>query len=148
QIRGADEIRLGSLTFPGFLNPVFYWAIESAPYVFLLLFLNRTVRAIGPLVLVFVFILLTGSQVATTVLNHQPILETVVSVMTALGVGDYAFWIVIVAGMLAAAWPAYRCVVLLRNRYAAKRSSELLMTVGTIWLLSSLILSTSLNREN
>jgi hypothetical protein len=26
QIRGADDIRLGSLTFPGFLNPLFYWA--------------------------------------------------------------------------------------------------------------------------
>jgi len=147
QIRGADEIRLGSLTFPGFLNPVFYWAIESAPYVFLLLFLNRTVRAIGPLVLVFVFILLIGGHAATTALSNQPILETVVRVTTALGIGDYAFWLVISIGMLAAAWPAYRCVAVLRDRYAAKRSSEFLMTVSTIWLLSSLILASSLTRE-
>jgi hypothetical protein len=148
QIRGADEIRLGSLTFPGFLNPAFYWAIEAAPYVFLLLFLNRTVRAIGPLVLVFVFILLIGGHVATTALNNQQILETVLSATMALGVGDYAFWIVICVGMLAAAWPAYRCIAVLRDRYAAKRSSEFLMTVSTIWLLSSLILGSSLVREH
>jgi len=148
QIRSADEIRLGSLTFPGFLNPVFYWVIEAAPYVFLLLFLNRTVRSIGPLVLVFVFILLIGGHAATTILNHQPILETVVRVTMALGVGDYAFWVVMGVGMLAAAWPAYRCVAVLRDRYAAKRSSELLMTVSTIWLLSSLILASNLIREH
>jgi hypothetical protein len=65
----------------------------------------------------------------------------------ALGVGEYAFWIVICVGMLAAAWPAYRCIALLRDRYAAKRSGEFLMTVSTIWLLSSLVLASSLVRE-
>jgi hypothetical protein len=132
---------------PGFLNPVFLWGSESIPYVFLLLFLNRTVRAIGPLVLVFVFILLLGSHVTTTALRYEPALRAVIGITMAIGVAEYAFWIVIGVGMLAAAWPAYRFVAYLRDRYAAKRSSDLLMTVGTIWLLSSLMLASSLFRE-
>ena len=45
------------------------------------------------------------------------------------------------------AWPAWRCVAWLRDRYAAKRSSELLLIAGAIWLLQALVLASSLFRE-
>ena len=44
-------------------------------------------------------------------------------------------------------WPAWRCVAWLRDRYAAKRSSELLITASAIWLLQALVLASSLFRE-
>ena len=44
-------------------------------------------------------------------------------------------------------WPAWRCVTWLRDRYAAKRSSELLLTIDAIWLLQALILASRLSRE-
>ena len=49
--------------------------------------------------------------------------------------------------MLAAFWPAWRIAAFLRDRYAAKRSSELLLTAGAIWLLQGLVLASNLYHE-
>ncbi len=51
-------------------------------------------------------------------------------------------------GMAAATWPAWRAVAFLRDRYASKRSSELLLTAGAIWLLQSLVMAINLFREH
>ena len=50
-------------------------------------------------------------------------------------------------GALLMAWPAWRCVAWLRDRYAAKRSSELLLIADAIWLMQALVLASSLFRE-
>lgn len=146
-VRGFDAIQIGSLTLPGFFNPILLWAFEAAPSAFLLLFLNRAVRAIGPLVLLFVFVLLIGAHVAATALSYRPALKVVIDVTSAVGLGSYAFWVVVATGMLFAAWPAYRCVTFLRDRYAAKRSSDFLITVTAIWVVAALVLATHLMRE-
>ena len=44
---------MGGFEFPPFLNPVLFWALTAAPSVYLLLFANRKVRAVGPVVLAF-----------------------------------------------------------------------------------------------
>ena len=51
------------------------WLLYAAPSVFLLLFLNRTIRSIGPLVLLFVFVMLLGSHAATTLMSFEIVLE-------------------------------------------------------------------------
>ena len=61
--------------------------------------------------------------------------------------GAALFWIVQALGALVMVWPAWRCVAWLRDRYAAKRSSELLITASAIWLLQALVLASSLSRE-
>jgi hypothetical protein len=130
------------------VQPAVIWLLNAAPSAFLLLFLNRTIRSIGPLVLLFVFVLLLGSHVAMSMLSFDPVLQAAVTVAVALHIdGGAILWIVGAIGMLAAAWPAWRCVRWLRDRYAAKRSCELLLTADAIWLLQALILASSLFRE-
>ena len=122
--------------------------MNAAPSAFLLLFLNRTIRSIGPLVLLFVFVMLLGSHAATTLMLFENVRDAVVHVAVALHIdGGAIFWIVQAIGALVMVWPAWRCVAWLRDRYAAKRSSELLLTADAIWLLQALVLASSLFRE-
>ena len=148
ELRGTEPLPMFGVMFPGFVQPAIIWLLNAAPSVFLLLFLNRTIRSIGPLVLLFVFVLLLGSHAATTLTSFPGVLNAVVTGAVALNIdGAAIFWIVQATGALAMAWPAWRCVAWLRDRYAAKRSSELLLTADAIWLLQALVLASSLFRE-
>jgi hypothetical protein len=148
ELRGTEPLTMFGVTVPGYVQPAIIWALNAAPSAFLLLFLNRTIRSIGPLVLVFVFVMLLGSYAATNLMLYENVLRAVVSVGTALHIDGHAlFWIVQALGALVMLWPAWRCVAWLRDRYAAKRSSELLITASAIWLLQALVLASSLFRE-
>ena len=48
-LRDTPDLPLFGVTVPGFVQPGVLWAIDALPSLFLLLFLNRTIRAIGPL---------------------------------------------------------------------------------------------------
>jgi hypothetical protein len=149
ELLGTTPITLGGISIPGFLQPAFIWLLNAAPSCFLLLFLNRTIRSIGPLVLLFVFILLLGSHFAVSTLLFDSVRDAVVTWAVALNIDGAAILpIVHLVGMAVAIWPAWRCVAYLRDRYAAKRSSELLLIGGAIWLLQSLVLAINLFREH
>ncbi len=77
ELLGTTPITLGGISIPGFLQPAFIWLLNAAPSCFLLLFLNRTIRSIGPLVLLFVFILLLGSHVAVSMLLFDNVRDAV-----------------------------------------------------------------------
>ena len=148
ELRGTEPLPMFGVTVPGFVQPAIIWLLNAAPSVFLLLFLNRTIRSIGPLVLVFVFVMLLGSYAATNLMLFENVLRAVVGIGTALHIdGHSLFWIVQGLGALVMVWPAWRCVAWLRDRYATKRSSELLLTCDAIWLLQALVLASSLFRE-
>lgn len=147
--RGTESLELGGITIPGFGQPLLFWAIYAAPSVFLLLFLNRTIRAIGPTVIVFVIVLLFGSQIALLIVRTQPLLDMAVHFAVATGLGGNGlFWGTVVLGLLAAIWPAWRCATFLSDRYAAKRTSDVLVTAGAIWILQALMLSFNFGREH
>jgi hypothetical protein len=75
--------------------------------------------------------------------------DAVLTLAVALAIDGAAILpIVGLIGMLAAAWPAWRCVAFLRDRYAAKRLSELLLTADAIWLLQSLVMAVNLLRDH
>jgi hypothetical protein len=63
---------IATMTFPAFANPILLWAIYAAPSVFLLLFLNRTVRAVGPVLLIFAFLVFLGWHTAVVALGTSP----------------------------------------------------------------------------
>jgi hypothetical protein len=145
---GIPDVEVMGVTVPGFVQPMGFWLLYALPSLFLLLFLNRTIRAIGPLVLVVAFVLLIGSHLALNVLTLPPVLDSLPITMLAQLLGGIGlFWTIAGLGMLAASWPAWRIVTFLRDRYAAKRSSELLMTIGAIWVLQTLNVAQSLGRE-
>ena len=147
-LAGTPSLAMLGVSVPGFLQPAVIWALYAAPSLFLLLFLNRTIRTIGPLVLVFTFVLMLGSHAAIWLMTFEPIQSAVITFIIAAGIGGGAvIWLVHAAGMLAAAWPAWWFVAFLRDRYARKRTSELLLTASAIWMLQALVLSFSLSRE-
>ena len=147
-LAGVTPLVVAGVVWPGIFQPLLLWAIYALPSLFLLLFLNRTIRAIGPLVLVFVFVLMLGTHVALTFLAVPRVADVAVTAAVATGFGGSTlFWSIIALGALLAAWPAWLAVKFLRDRYAAKRSSELMLTISAVWMLQSLMLGLSLYRE-
>src|ERR1043166_1064563 len=146
---GSETMVLGGLPLPAVFQPLLLWVLYALPSLFLLLFLNRTIRTIGPLVLVFVFILMVGGHIAVQLLSLPSVAYVAVTVAIAIGLGGLAaFWGTALLGVLVAAWPAWLAVAFLRDRYAAKRMSEFQLTVNAIWMLQALMLSLSLFREH
>lgn len=156
---GTPELSLGAtgevsqpassaVTLPGFVQPAFVWAVYASPSVFLLLFLNRTVRAVGPLVLVFFFIMLLGGHVSISMLEVPAITGLAADRALAIGLGSLAvFWGVFGLGLAAGGWAGWRVTGWLVHLYATKRISDLTLTIGAIWLLQTLVLASGLFRE-
>jgi hypothetical protein len=147
---GAPDLPLAplGLTLPGLLSPFILWLIHAAPSLFLLLFLNRRVRAVGPLVLVFVLIALVGTHVALSILAIDSVMRAAgeVAVQTGLG-GHGVFWTVVLLGLLAGGWPAARAATWLSKQYAAKRFSNLTLIASAIWLAETLWIASGFHRE-
>lgn len=55
---------VATVTFPAFATPILLWATFAVPSLFPLLFLNRTVRAIGPVLLMFGSVVFVGWSIA------------------------------------------------------------------------------------
>jgi hypothetical protein len=147
---GAPDLPIAplGLTLPGLLSPFILWLIHAAPSLFLLLFLNRGVRAVGPLVLVFVLIALAGTHVALSILAVDPVMRAAGEFAAQTGLGGHGmFWSVVLLGLLAGSWPAARVAVFLSNRYAAKRFSNLMLIASAIWLMETLWIASGFYRE-
>ena len=59
---GAPLVISGGITVPAYLQPVLFWSIKASGSAFLLVFLNRRIRNVGPLILLFMAISLIGAQ--------------------------------------------------------------------------------------
>jgi hypothetical protein len=148
-LRNTPPLALFGISLPGFFQPQVFWLIMAAPSGFLLLFLNRAIRSVGPLVLLFVFAMLLGSHAVTTLLLFESVLQAAAQIAVALRIdGGHLLLIVQGIGALLGIWPAWRCVAWLRDRYAAKRSSDLLLIGDAIWLLMALVIWIDLFRDH
>lgn len=146
---GTQSHSTDGVTIPGFTLPLALWVIYATPSLFLLLFLNRTIRAIGPLVLVFAFVLVLGANLMLTLILSPAVVDSLPVFLLVYTLGIDGLHVVgLGLGMLLAAWPAWRLVVFLRDRHTAKRSSSLLLIVGTIWLMQTLVLANFLFPAN
>ena len=120
------------------------WAIFNLPATVLLAaFLGRRVRAVGPLVLTFMIVAITGSQVAVSLVGRDVAgLRGAVTVGLAVGLdaaGTYVALVVLgfaVFGL--GGWLALRGI---RKRYERKKISDESITVDAIWLLFSVVYS-------
>src|SRR5690606_12222494 len=76
-----------------------WFAFNLAPTALLLTFLNRQVRAVGPMLLVFLMMALLGAVVTTELIGkNETSLRTLISVTSAIGIGDYAFLFMFIVG--------------------------------------------------
>lgn len=134
----------------GVLQLPLYWLItNAAPTLLLASFLWRPIRAVGPLVLVFLLMVAIGSQLLLSIAAaDERLLRGIAEFGFALGLGGHGvFFAMIVLGMLAFAalgWPLLRW---LGRRYEAKRFSDQAISVDALFLLFGVVQSIGLAFE-
>jgi hypothetical protein len=123
------------------------WAVTNVPPTLLILaFLNRRVRAVGPLVLTLFVIGLVGALLAVELArSHEGTLRAIVSVAVSLGLGaSSALAATLLAGLALFAplgWLALRWV---GHRYEARALSDQSVTIDTTYLLFAIVASVGL----
>src|SRR5690606_15036999 len=123
-----------------------FWAITNLPATVLLLaFLHRRIRAVGPLVLAFMVVAVTGSQVAVGVAGQsEATLRAVIEVGSVLGLGGVQiFWGLMLAGAALAGLVGWQVLKWLGRRHLARRSSDQTLTLEAMWLLFAVVQTVS-----
>ena len=126
---------------------LYLWLHYNAiPTVLLLIFLNRRIRAVGPLVLVFMIIGVTGATLTTSLVGNNPnLLKAVSEFSFALGLGATGTMIGLhLIGFVAFAIVGWLMLELLRQLYESKHISEQSIKVDAMWLLFGIVNSIGL----
>jgi hypothetical protein len=139
---------VATITFPAFANPILLWALYAAPSLFLLLFLNRTVRAVGPVLLIFGSLVFLGWHIATVALGTSVGMQAATWVFASTEIGAGILWFgVIGVGLVIGAVFGWLVVGRVAKAYSARRFSEQMLIVDSIWFLQALLLCSSLSFE-
>jgi hypothetical protein len=144
----ARPSSIGSVTFPAFANPILLWATFAAPSLFLLLFLNRTVRAVGPVLLIFGSLVFLGWSIAMACLATSVGMSTAHWVFNSTQIGAATLWRGVTgAGLLIGAVLGWLVIGRVADAYAARRFSDQMLIIDSIWFLQSLMLCSSIGSE-
>jgi len=119
---------------------------NAIPTILLLIFLNRRIRALGPLLLVFMIIGVAGATLTTSFVgNHPQLLKAVGEFTFSIGLGATATMIGLhVIGFVACAIIGWLILDLLRQLYESKHISEQSINVDAMWLLFGIVNSIGL----
>jgi tetratricopeptide (TPR) repeat protein len=128
---------LGEVTVLPFFQPLYLVVSQAAPSLFLLLFLNRRVRAIGPFTLVLMVVVCTGS-VATLVGASTYAGVKAISVVPIFA--EFYLLPVQLLGMLLFLPLGWLAIVWLRRQYDRKRLSDQSLVHDSIWLFQTFTL--------
>ncbi len=155
----TPPLHLGSpidITLPAFAQPLFLWALDAPSSLFLTVFLNRRVRNVGPLILLFMTIAVSGAALISAAYLSSPTLASgllghIASTLTRwlpwLGNGPdilIAIYGPLVIGALLFGFVAWRIVGWLVSLYSAKKISDQSLMFDSLWLLTTLFLCISL----
>ena len=137
-----DVLTLGEL--------IFFWIFANgAGTVLLLTFLNRRVRAVGPIVLSFMVAGVTGAFALVSISGESDsVLRALVTFGDMVGLGAGALFVLMhVAGFVVFAFLGWWLLGWLGRRYRAKSFSDQSLTVDSIWLLFGIVQSITLAFE-
>lgn len=126
---------------------VFFWLFAAGPgTVLLLAFLNRRVRAVGPLVLAFMLAAVTGAFVAVNVAgSDERLLRRIVDFGSMLGLGGTAIFILLhLIGFVLFGIFGWWLLLWIGRRYRGKRMSDQSITLDALWLLFGVVQSFTL----
>ena len=145
---GVQPLAVGGIRLPALLQPLFLWLITAAPGVFLLVFLNRRIRSVGPILLVMMLIAVLGAHAAFLAMYLESVQRLMVDLALATGIGIATlFFAVQSAGFVLFLLPGWGAAAWLRRRYEAKRISDQMITFDAVWLLMTLIECSALASE-
>ena len=117
---------------------VSFWLLTNGPATVLLLaFLHRRVRAVGPLVLAFMVVAVTGSQVLLSLVGaSERTMRLAVEVGGAFALGGHeTFYAIIIVGFAAFGVGGWWLLKWLGRRYRERRMSDQTLTLDSMWLL-------------
>lgn len=125
----------------------FFWAYANGPATVLLFtFLNRRVRAVGPLVLVFMVAGVTGAVLAIQVVgSNDGLLRGVVALGSVLGLGATFLYVLLhIVGFMVFGFLGWFLLHWIGRRYQLKRFSDQSLTMDAMWLLFGILQSITL----
>ncbi len=119
-----------------------YWLITNGPPTLLLAaYLTRRIRAVGPMVLAFMVLSLTGSQVLVSVAKaSEAVLRFIVDLALRAGLGaTQGFWGMMLVGLLTFAVLGWFLLKWLGRLYERKRLSDQTLTIDALWLVFGMV---------
>lgn len=130
------------VTVPPFFQGLAFWAVSLSFSPFLLLFLNRAVRSIGPALLAMMLVATLGGTLAMVAASTPAGTAVLGSVSWTLGLpAGAALPATLLAGMVAAAPLAWWLGRRLRAAYAAKWLSDQSLMIDTLWGFQAVLLA-------
>jgi hypothetical protein len=123
------------------------WLAANLPATLLLLtFLNRRVRAVGPLVLIFMLVAVIGMQTALSALSlagsDEGVLRSIVEAGSFVGLGAHGIFFGLAAAGFLLPWPVgWLALRWIRGRYERKKVSDQSITIDAVWLLFGVVTS-------
>ncbi len=138
------------MTLPAYAQPLFLWALDVPSSLFLTVFLNRRVRNVGPLILLFMTIAVSGAALVSAAYVSAPKWASGILGPIAAALGEWLPAlsngpdVVIVVygtqliGVLLFAFVAWRFVRWLVAAYSAKKISDQGLMFDSLWLLTTL----------
>src|SRR5437763_762583 len=129
---------------PNWTSHATLWFLYDVPASLILLaFLNRRIRAVGPLVLIFLMMSAFGALFALLLLGSS---EAAMRLAATLGPGAEVTLIALsLFGFVLAAPIGWLMLRWIRKRYESKKTSDHAIAVDTIWLLFGVVMSIELS---
>lgn len=142
----TPPLQVGGVVLPPFFQGLVYWASSLGLTPLLLLFLNRTLRSIGPVLLALTLAATAGGMLLLTAASTPAGARAAVAALAALHVPvDWMLPALLLAGMLAFVPVAWAVGRLLRAAYAAHWTSDQALMIDTVWLFQAVLLALSLH---
>jgi hypothetical protein len=136
----ASSTTLLGVTMGSVQQMFLMWALESLiPTILLFLFLSRRIRAVGPLVYVFMLVAVFGAALANGLSfsseGENVVVATAVKLKLDVGTVSWSFVTIgfalfLIPGWLGAAW--------IRRRYESKQMSDQSIMIDSIWMVFTL----------
>jgi tetratricopeptide (TPR) repeat protein len=143
----TPPMQIFGATLPAFFRGMLFWVLNLSFSPFLLLFLNRAVRSIGPALLAMMLVAMIGGTLALVAASTPAGMAAGASVLWTLGLPAGAMHpLVVLAGALAAAPLAWWLGRRLRAAYAAKWLSDNSLVIDTLWGFQAVLLAFDLTR--
>ncbi len=138
----TPPLKLGGISIAPFFVPVIYWGTAGFPALFLALFLLRGIRAVGPVLLVFMIFAMGGAAAGVVAVSTLAGMNVVVDILVPLGLfsPSNAVLLPAVAGMVLVVPFGWIAVDLIRRGYEAKCLNDTSIVFDSIWLFQTLSL--------
>jgi hypothetical protein len=138
----TPPLEVGGISIAPFFVPVIFLGAQALPALFLAFFLVRSIRAIGPVVLVFMIFAMCGAAAGVVAVSTLAGMKAVVAILVPLGFFSpkIAVLLAAVAGMAMFVPLGWIAVDLIRRGYEARFFTDTSIVFDSIWLFQTLSL--------